>query len=281
MSTRSLRMSLPALIVAGCLVAACATISPSPSVTDATAPSPPPSGAPDELVIFAAASLNGVLAKVEPAYETSHPGVDLIVSTDSSTALRTQIEQGAPADVFLSADTKNPKTLADAGLTIGEPIPFARNHLAIITAIGGSPVITDPTQLADPGVKIIAAGEAVPITAYATQAIQAMGSLPGYPAGFADAYAANVVSREDNVGAIVAKIELGEGDAAIVYATDALAADRVFSIPIPVSANPTATYAGVVTSASTHPTEAAAFFDWLVGPDGQAILAGAGFLPPT
>ena len=218
---------------------------------------------------------------MESAYEIGHPGIDLIVSSDSSTTLRTQIELGAPADIFLSADTTNPQALADAGLIYGEPIPFARNHLAIIVPITNPAGITKPTDLARPGLKLIAAGDSVPITAYATEAVEAMAGLPGFPAGFAEAYVANVVSEEDNVGAVVAKIELREGDAAIVYATDALASDVVATIPIPEAANPTATYAGVVTSTSTHRDEATAFFAWLVGPAGRAIFASAGFLSPT
>ncbi len=234
-----------------------------------------------ELTVFGAASLRGVLSRIESAYERGHPDIDITVSTDSSAALRTQIEQGAPADVFLSADTKSPQALAAAGLSVGSPIPFAGNRLAIVVPPGNPAGVSGPADLARPGLKIIAAGDQVPITGYATEAIESMGALPGYPAGFADAYAANVVSHEDNVGAIVAKIELREGDAAIVYATDARASELVGTIPIPDAADPTAAYAGVVTAASSRRQEAAAFFDWLVGPAGQAILAEAGFLPPT
>ena len=94
--------------------------------------------------------------------------------------------------------------------------------------------------------KIIAAGDEVPITKYATQVVDNLAREPGYPADFAAAYAANVVSREDNVKAVVAKIELGEGDAAIVYVTDAKASTKVATVDIPAGANVPATYAGVV-----------------------------------
>jgi len=242
---------------------------------------PSPTPPPVELVVFGAASLRSVLKQLESAYELEHPGIDLVVSTDSSATLRAQIEQGAPADIFLSADTMNPQRLADAGLSDGAPVPFARNRLAIIVPRANPAGITDPAELARTGIKIIAAGERVPITAYATEAIRALATLPGYPAGFAEAYAQNVVSREEDVGSVVAKIELREGDAAIVYATDALASDVTSTIPIPADVNPTATYAGVVTSTSDHLEEATAFFTWLGGPVGEAILADAGFLPPA
>ena len=125
-------------------------------------------------------------------------------------------------------------------------------------------------------------GDEVPITQYATQVVNALAALPDYPADFADAYAANVVSREDNVQAIVAKIELGEGDAAFVYQTDALASGSVRSVDIADEANHVQVmYAGVVIATSAHPEAARAFLHWLTGPDGRAILAGFGFLPPS
>lgn len=239
------------------------------------------STSPVELIVFAAASLRAPLERAEAAYETANPGMALVLSTDSSAALRTQIEQGAPADVFLSADIANPEDLVAAGLADGSAVAFAGNVLAIVVPRDDPAGIGSPADLARDGVKIVAAGEEVPITRYATQLVDALAALPGYPADFSAAYAANVVSREDNVKAVVAKIELGEGDAAIVYATDAEASDKVATVAVPEGANVTATYAGVVVRASAHPDAARAFLDWLAGPEGQAILAGSGFLPPS
>ena len=121
----------------------------------------------------------------------------------------------------------------------------------------------------------------VPITKYTTQVVANLAGTGGYPAGFAAAYDANVVSKEDNVKAVVAKIELGEGDAAIVYVTDAKASTKVKTIEIPAEANVPATYAGVVVKASPNAAAAHAFLTWLAGPDGQAVLAEFGFLPPS
>ena len=129
--------------------------------------------------------------------------------------------------------------------------------------------------------KIIAAGDEVPITKYATQLVDNLAKEPGYPADFAAKYQANIVSKEDNVKAVVAKLELGEGDAAIAYVTDAQASTLVDTIEVPESANVVATYAGVVVKASTHAEAADAFLTWFAGADGQAILSGFGFLPPT
>jgi len=104
--------------------------------------------------------------------------------------------------------------------------------------------------------------------------------VDGYPADFEAAYASNIASKEDNVGQVVAKIALGEGDAGIVYVTDAVASDEVTPIEIPDAANVPATYAGVVVGTSEHQDAAAAFLDWIASPDGQTVLSSFGFLPP-
>lgn len=281
----SVRPVLVAALLAT-LVVACGA-SGTPTAAPATAPaSEPPSltgsapPQPVELQVFAAASLKKALAKVEAAYEAATPGVTLTVSTDSSAALETKIEQGAPADVFLSADTKNPEKLVDAGLAAGDVVPFAGNRLVVIVPTDNPAGITTPADLATPGVKVIAAADGVPIQQYTAQWLEKVAALPAYGAGFPDAYAANVVSREDNVGAVVTKVGLGEGDAGVVYVTDAKASGDVATIAIPDDENVPATYGGVVVKASANGDAAAAFLAWLAGPDGQAVLGGFGFLPP-
>jgi len=276
------------LVVA--VVAACSSgATPSPTRTSGP-PSQPagsasaeasaaPSVTPAALTILGAASLKGALDDVKTAYEAANPGTTLTVSTDSSAALETQIEQGAPADVFLSADASNPQKLVDGGFASGDPVAFAGNKLTIIVPKGNPAGITSPKDLAKPGLKIIAAGDAVPITKYATQLVKNLSGLAGYPANLQAAYAGNVVSKEDNVKAVVSKVELGEGDAGIVYVTDAAASDKVDRVDVPDEANVPATYDGVVVKASANPAAATAFLNWLAGPDGQAILAKFGFLP--
>lgn len=261
-------------VASGCAIAAGG----SPS-TSATAD--PGASTTVELTVYGAASLKEALAAVETAYEVAIPGIALTIATDSSATLRTQIEQGAPADLFLSADEQNPQALVDAGLTDGAAVDFASNTLVIVVPLDNPAGIATPADLARPGVKIVAAGDEVPISGYARQLVDRLAALDGYPADFASAYAANVVSKEENVKAVVAKVELGEADAAIAYVTDAAAsAGRVAAIAIPPGANVAATYAGVVVKASPHTAAAHAFLDWLAGPEGPAILATFEFGPP-
>jgi molybdate transport system substrate-binding protein len=280
------RLAAVALSVLLFVVAACsnagasptASAAPSAAPTSATSAAP---AAPAALTIYGAASLKGVLDKVKAAYETANPGSTLTISTDSSATLETQIEQGAPADVFLSADTTNPKKLVDNGLAARAAVTFAGNKLTIIVPTANPAGIKTAADLAKTGVKVIAAGDAVPITKYATQLVANLAKEAGYPADFAAKYTANIASKEDNVKAIVAKIELGEGDAGIVYVTDAKTSTKVTTVDVPETANVPATYAGVVVKASKNAVAAQAFLTWFAGPDGQAILGTFGFLPPS
>ena len=287
-----MRLALASAVAIAILVAACSSAGGASSTPGPTSgpPSQPaasasaqastgPTVTPAALTIFGASSLKGALDDVKTAYETANPGTTLTISTDSSAALETQIEQGAPADVFLSADASNPQKLVDAGFASGDPVAFARNKLTIIVPKGNPAGITSPKDLAKPGLKIIAAGDAVPITKYATQLVKNLSGLAGYPANLPAAYAANVASKEDNVKAVVSKIELGEGDAGIVYVTDAAASDKVDTVEVADEANVPAAYDGVVVKASPNQDAATAFLNWLAGPDGQAILAKFGFLP--
>ena len=240
-----------------------------------------PTAAPASLTIYGASSLKSVLAQVKTTYEAADPGTTLTISTDSSTALETKIEQGAPVDVFLSADTANPQKLVDKNLAAGSPTKFAGNLLTIIVPAGNPAGIQTPADLAKSGVKVIAAGETVPITKYANQLVANLAKQPGYPANFVSKYTANIVSKQDNVAAVVAQIELGEGDAGIVYVTDAKTSTKVAMVAVPDVANVPATYAGVVVKASTNAAAAQAFLTWFAGPAGQAILASFGFLPAS
>jgi molybdate transport system substrate-binding protein len=264
-------VALLVIVSGGC---AAPSTSPTPAIAvGATAPH-------IELTIYAAASLEGVLDAAARAYAQVDATVVLTISTDSSSALETKIEQGAPADVFLSADTTHPQKLIDGGFASGSIVVFADNKLTIIVPKDNPAGITSPKDLARPGVDIIAAGDAVPITRYATKLVADLAAEPGYPTTFGADYAANVVSREENVKAIVGKIELGQGDAGIVYVTDASASTKVATVDVPDTANVPATYGAVVVNASTHATEAQSFLSWFAGPGGQAILAGFGFVAP-
>jgi len=259
------------------VLAACSSgSSPSPAVAASAA-----GAAPASLTIYGAASLKAVLAKAQTAYQAANPGTTITISTDSSSALETKIEQGAPADVFLSADTANPQKLVDKGLAAGTLTKFAGNLLTVIVPPGNPAGIQTPVDLTKAGIKIITCGNTVPIAKYATLLVANLAKQPGYPADFVARYTANIASKEDNVAAVVSKIELGEGDAGIVYMTDANTSTKVTTVPVPAAANVAATYSGVVVKASSNVAAAHAFLAWFAGPDGQAILASFGFLPPS
>lgn len=270
------RRPLP-VVLATLLLAACSGPSgASPSAGTSSAPA----GAAIELQVYAAASLKTVLAAAATAYEAANPGITITVSTDSSAALEAKIEQGAPADLYLSADTANPQKVVDRGLAAGPVVDFAGNRLTVIVPAANPAGIAMPVDLGRAGVKIIACADGVPVQKYTAQWLAKVSALPAYGADFATRFNANVASREDNVGAIVAKVALGEGDAGVVYVTDARSSGKVKTIDIPADQNVPATYGGVVVKGSAHADAAAALLAWLAGPAGQQILGAAGFQPP-
>ncbi len=226
------------------------------------------------ITVYAAASLRDAFEELAAAF-TEERGVEIVLSFDASSALRAQIEEGAPADVFASADLANAQALVDAGLTDGAGRVFARNALAIVVPSDNPAGIDAWGGIAQPGIRVIAAGDDVPITRYATELVANLAAQPDAPPGFADAYAANVVSREDNVRAILAKVEVGEADAAIVYETDARLSPDVTEIDVPDGAQVVTEYA-VATLADASP-EAEGFVAWLLDDEAQAILASHGF----
>ena len=231
---------------------------------------------PRSVTIFAAASLTDAFEDLAAAY-TEATGTEIALAFDASSALRTQIIEGAPADLFASADTGNAEQVVDAGLADGAARAFAANALTIVVPDEEGGPVDSWEDLARDDLRIVAAGEDVPISRYAAELVANLASDDRAPAGFAEAYEANIVSHEDNVRAVLTKIEEGEGDAAIVYRTDALSSDAVRMISAPETANVATTYAFVIVEDAAP--ETTAFADWLVGPEEQAILEEHGFLP--
>jgi molybdate transport system substrate-binding protein len=261
------------------LVGACGSVvGEAPSSSSGGSAGPASSG--EVITVFAAASLRNVMTAAASAYRSA-TGVRIVLSTDSSTALRVQIEQGAAVDVYLSADTRNPEMLAAEHLVDGTVVPFAGNQLAVVVPKANPAHLASPFDLARPGLTIIAAGDGVPITVYANQLVDRLAALRDAPPDFAAGYRANVATREDNVGAVLAKVELAEGDAGIVYSSDARSSPAVTSLAIPAGANVAATYEGAVPTSATRPSDGHAFLAWLTGPDGRAILASYGFGAPS
>ena len=233
---------------------------------------PPRAGAADRpLVVYAAASLTAAFQAVAPAFHRAQPGWKIRFNFGASSTLRAQIQRGAPADVFASADEAQMEPLAAARLGTGAR-PFARNRLALVVPAANPARIESAKDLAQPGLRVVAAGDAVPVGHYTRQLFANLARTEGYPADFGQRVDRNVVSREANVRAMLARVELGEADAAVVYETDARSAPRVKGIPLPKAANVTATYPVAVVAASGNragPRRSSASWG---GKAGQGIL---------
>ena len=230
--------------------------------------------------VFAAASLSEALRAAGGTFARDHPGVTVTFNFQSSSALATQIEQAAPADVFASADSANMDRLVQHGLIASAPMDIALNVPVIVVPAANRAQISTPKDLAEPGVKLVLAGPDVPIGNYVRAAIDRLAVDPAYGAGYKEKTLKNLVSNESNARAVLAKVQLGEADAGIVYRTDALLAGaQVVIVAIPQGASVTATYSAGVLQSSRNIATAAAFVAYLRGTDGQRLLREAGFDP--
>ena len=219
--------------------------------------------------MFAAASLTESFTEVGDAFTAANPDASATFSFDASSALVQQIIEGAPADVFASADAANMTKLTDAGLNGSEPVIFATNLLTIIVAPGNPLGITGVADLANADIKTVICAPEVPCGNYANQIFTAA------------AVAVTPVSLEQNVRGVVTKVTAGEADAGIVYVTDVTAAgDTADMVEIPDDINVVAEYPIATVAASQNQEVGEAFIDFLTGPDGQAILADYGFEAP-
>lgn len=230
------------------------------------------------LTVFAAASLTDAFTEIGVAFDAANPGVTTTFNFAGSQALRTQIEEGAPADVFASASGKEMDTLV-TGSFVSADVPqiFLTNKLVVILPEDNPAALETLEDLAAPGIKIVLAAEEVPVGKYAHQALDLMDAAFG--AGYKDALLANVVSNEDNVKQVVAKIQLGEADAGIVYVSDVVAAPELKSIEIPTELNVIAEYPIAPLGNSEHTDLAARFIEYVLSAEGQAVLAKWGFVP--
>ena len=234
--------------------------------------SPPP----QTLTVFAAASLTNAFGEIGPAFEAAHPGVIVVFNFGGSQALRTQLEQGAVADVFASASKKEMEAAVAASLVVsGTPKIFLTNQLVVILPASNPGRLQTLGDLARPGLKITLAAEEVPVGAYARDVLTKLETHFG--AGFESKVLANVVSNEDNVRQVVAKVQLGEADAGIVYTSDAVASPDLQTIAIPPEANVIAQYPLAVLAQAPHPDLAAAFVEYVLSSAAQATLKKWGF----
>ncbi|MGH8909289.1 MAG: molybdate ABC transporter substrate-binding protein [Egibacteraceae bacterium] len=219
--------------------------------------------------VFAAASLTEAFEEIEAAFTEAHPGVDITLNFGPSSGLATQITEGAPADVFASANQTQMTVVTDAGLAQGEPRVFAQNFLEIAVEPGNPLGITGLADLARPDVTLVLADEGVPAGDFAREALANAG-VEVTPA-----------SLEVDVRAVLAKVQLGEADAGIVYVTDVLAAgDEVEGVAIPPERNIAASYPIAPLTSASNPEAAQAFVDFVLSPEGQEILVGHGFQKP-
>lgn len=233
---------------------------------------------PSTLSVFAAASLTDAFTEIGKSFESANPGVNVTFNFAGSQALRTQIEEGAPADVFASANTKEMDALvAGSFVTDGTQKIFLTNKLVVILPANNPAALAKLEDLANPGIKIVLAAEEVPVGKYSRQALDTMNSQFG--SDFKDKVLANVVSNEDNVRQVVAKVQLGEADAGIVYTSDAIAAPDLKTIEIPVELNVIAKYPIATLTKSAHVDLAKAFIEYVLSTEGQAILQKWGFAP--
>jgi molybdate transport system substrate-binding protein len=262
--TRSISLISPAagimilvlLITAGC-------------TTSGTAPA----AEKNELTVFTAASLTGAMTDIAKAYEAQHPDTKIILNFDGSQALRTQIEQGAHADLFLSANSKHMMALQGEGLIVNDSVKtFTKNKLAVLVPKDNRANITGLSDLAQPGIRLVMGTKEV---------LGKMANDSAYGPAYRDAVLNNVVSEEPAVTSLIAKLRLGEADAGIAYASDVSEGDRalVTTIPIPDQYNVIASYPLGIVQDSVARDRAAAFVQFIESPEGNAILTRYGFTP--
>lgn len=257
------------------LLAACAG-APQPTPEPA-----PPSAAPvRSLTIFAAASLTEAFEEIGAAFQRANPGVEITYSFAGSQQLAAQLAAGAPADIFASANrAQMDAAIAATRVVSGTQQTFARNRLVVVTPSDNPAGIQTLQDLARPGVTIVLADRAVPVGQYSLDMLARASALPEYTATYSATVLANVVSYEESVRAVLAKVALGEADAGIVYATDAaLDADKLQQLAIPDPLNTVASYPIAPIANSASPELSQAFIAFILSPEGQQILAKYGFI---
>ncbi|HXM55156.1 MAG TPA: molybdate ABC transporter substrate-binding protein [Candidatus Dormibacteraeota bacterium] len=247
----------------GMLLVACGGVAGQP----ATSPTPGVSGT---LTVLAAASLTQAFTKIGDDLHAKYPGLDVKFSFAGSSTLVTQIQQGAPADVFASADQANMQKVTGGGLATGTPSVFAHNELQIAVQAGNPKHITSVSDLANPAIKVAVCAPGVPCGTYSTTTFTKAGVT------------VKPVSQEQDVKSVLTKVGLGEADAGVVYVTDVKSGgSQVEGVAIPDNLNTTAEYPIVELKSTQDEAAAKAFVDYVVGTQGQRTLAGFGFLPKT
>ena len=233
------------------------------------------------LTVFAAASLTDAFKSLDPAFRRENPGTSLTFNFAGSQQLAAQLEQGARADIFASADERWMRYAGEQSLIDGEPVIFARNWLVVIYPRSNPARIRRLADLARPGVKLVLAAEGVPAGNYSRDMLRNLSRADGYTSDYASRVLANVVSNEETVKGVVAKVQLGEADAGVVYRSDVTPdISRFVSVlAIPPARNIMASYPIAVVRGSPAKDLARRFIDFVRSPEGQKLLREHGFQP--
>jgi molybdate transport system substrate-binding protein len=236
---------------------------------------------PQTLSVYAAASLTEAFRDLEKGLETRHPGLMVRFNFAGSQQLTTQLEQGAPADVFASADQRSMDRATEKGLVESEYPVFARNRLVVIVPGTNPAHIERLEDLSRRGTKVVIAAEAVPVGKYSRETLAKLAQAPGFPADYDRRVLANVVSQEENVKNVVAKVQLGEADAGLVYRSDVTppVSRQVRVFDIPEQFNMIASYPIAVLKSAKNVSAGRQFIALLLSDDGQQVLRRHGFLP--
>jgi molybdate transport system substrate-binding protein len=283
---RSAWMLALALLLA--LLASCGSAQPATSAPPASAatnaPAPTAASAPQtaELTVFAATSLTDAFKTIGERFGAANGGATMIFNFAGSDQLATQIGQGAQADVFASANQRQMNVVISGGdIVSGTERIFVRNRLTVVYPKDNPGEVTALVDLAKPGLKIVLANKSVPAGTYALDFLAKASKLPEYTETYSPTVLANVVSYEENVRAVLSKIALGEADAGIVYTTDAatITDGSIGTLGIPDELNTIASYPIATIKDSPNAELAQKFVDYVLGPEGQQVLAKFGFIP--
>jgi molybdate transport system substrate-binding protein len=263
-----------AMVLGACGGGSNDSLGPTPTSTAPTAE--PLTGS---LRVFAAASLTDAFNEIATEFKKQNGGVEVTFNFAGSSALRTQLEQGARADIFASADAGQMTQAKQSGVIAAGDRIFARNSLVVITPANNPAGVNAVTDLKKSGLKLVLAAPEVPVGNYSRQMLTKAAADPAYGSTFSDDVLKNLVSNESNVKQVVAKVELGEADAGIVYGSDVTpsVAPKLKTVAVPASINVIAEYPIALTKDARNTRTAQAFIDFVMSSAGQAILKKWGF----
>ena len=273
------------LLMSGCVAqsspasTATGAIAPAQASAENSAASTELSG---EIIVFAAASLTDAFGEIATNFQAKHPDVQLVYNFAGSQQLVQQLAQGAPADLFASANQRQMELAMEAGRVIsGTQQTFVHNRLVVIYPSDNPAGLITLHDLAKPGLKLVLAAPEVPVGGYSLDFLNKASATIEYGSNYRETVLANVVSYEQNVRSVLSKVILGEADAGIVYTSDVTGdeADKVGQIEIPDELNTIADYPVAPIADSSNPILAEAFMEYLLSSQGQEVLAKHGFVP--